>query len=292
MHRAVALLDEIAPSLRGKSQGDKIMSALTMLKGTSKPSRAPPKRQSTQQGNVVINLNELDPKYRNIAWLVSTRGGLVDEMADLFKYVTGARPVPTIEKIVPIVTHIVGQFLSPVEKIHTGLPPRIQQIESYKVREASEKELLRVLLHSSHAHSTAGDKDKGEKKTTPTDRSGTATPKPSTPRGEGTASSTPPSAAGSPKAEVSGSSFASKRTTSFAGAPPSRTTSSLGSTMRSNASFAGSPRGPATPAATGRPAAKSVVVRPSRVPAPAPTAPPSAASPRKAAPVPSFPGTK
>jgi hypothetical protein len=46
---------------------------------------------------------------------------------------------------------VMGCFLTRVEKMHIGLPPRLQSMEVVHVRAASDRELGRLLLHSSVA---------------------------------------------------------------------------------------------------------------------------------------------
>ena len=160
--RAMQLINEVTPSLRGKTLAcDRLSSALALLKTNSK---LRPKAASTAGGGFTFSLNELDPKFRNIAWLVATRGGLVDALAELYNEVNvpvdsqlahvpaAASTLQRHDRTVAKYTKLLGTFLSPIEKVHLGLPSYIHAMKEAS-REASDKELLRILHSSSHSRS-------------------------------------------------------------------------------------------------------------------------------------------
>ena len=135
----------------------KLQSAIDAVAALCKGGSA---HQAAFTGSFIID--ELDPRFKSLAWLVSTRGPLVDALGELFKIVhtetnssTGSpsRPGLTVASfcetsIGPLLTNILGRFLSRLEKVYLGMPTSIVAVAEMP-RSANEKELLRSLHISS-----------------------------------------------------------------------------------------------------------------------------------------------
>eukprot|EP00658_Telonema_sp_P-2_P077494 TRINITY_DN7023_c0_g1_i8.p1 TRINITY_DN7023_c0_g1~~TRINITY_DN7023_c0_g1_i8.p1 ORF type:complete len:469 (+),score=88.50 TRINITY_DN7023_c0_g1_i8:198-1604(+) len=100
---------------------------------------------------------EFDRRFNNIAWLVATRGGLVLSLGE-FNHMLYDDDICTLKKARVRLLEVLRDFLSPIEKMHLGLPHDIACIEPVS-REAKQKELLRILVHSSMSHSRAEPRD-------------------------------------------------------------------------------------------------------------------------------------
>eukprot|EP00388_Colpodella_angusta_P003534 GDKJ01012433.1.p1 GENE.GDKJ01012433.1~~GDKJ01012433.1.p1 ORF type:complete len:180 (-),score=1.60 GDKJ01012433.1:73-579(-) len=97
----------------------------------------------------------MDKRFQNIAWLVATRGAFVSALGEFNKCLYLGLNHISVKSTRMRFMEVLRDFLSPVEKLHLGLPQEIAQIEPFS-REASQRELFRMLIHSSINNSYPG----------------------------------------------------------------------------------------------------------------------------------------
>lgn len=103
-------------------------------------------RKGAAHSSLAASLGRYDHRFQNIAWLVATRGGMVQALGNLnhILYDEGM----SMKKARILMLELLRDYLTRIEKLHIGLPQDIITADPIS-REATEKELLRILVHSS-----------------------------------------------------------------------------------------------------------------------------------------------
>ena len=115
--------------------------------GEYRPAQGPPPQP--------LPRGELDKRFQNIAWLVATRGTFVVALGEFNKALYESPNLIAVKRTRMRFMELLRDYLSPVEKLHLGLPQEISAIEPV-TREANQRELIRMLVHSSMANSYPG----------------------------------------------------------------------------------------------------------------------------------------